>query len=136
MQYPIEEFFHFVRIERGLSNNTIQAYKRDLSHYYEYIKEKQKITSWQEVGRHDVLKFIYMLNDQGKSAATCARMLSTLRLFHQFLIREYQLKVDPSLHIETPKANRKLPKVLSPKDIDKLLDIPDTDRYSIRNKAC
>ncbi|SHN20456.1 site-specific tyrosine recombinase XerD [Gracilibacillus kekensis] len=135
MQYPIEEFFHFLRIERGLSTNTIQAYKRDLLLYVEYLKEHRSITQWEDVGRQDVMHFLYMLNDKGKSSATIARMLSTLRLYHQFLIREYQLKEDPSLHIETPKANRKLPKVLSPKDIDKLLTIPATDKYTIRNKA-
>ncbi|WP_058307525.1 site-specific tyrosine recombinase XerD [Gracilibacillus massiliensis] len=135
LQYPIEEFFHFLRIERGLSTNTIQAYKRDLLLYFQYLKEDRTITRWEEVGRQDVMHFLYKLNDKGKSPATIARMLSTLRLYHQFLIREYQLKEDPSLHIETPKANRKLPKVLSPKDIDKLLTIPATDKYTIRNKA-
>ncbi|SFL83854.1 integrase/recombinase XerD [Gracilibacillus orientalis] len=135
MQYPVEEFFHFLKIERGLSDNTLQAYKRDLLKYFHFLKEERELTEWKQAGRHDIMQFMYHLNDQGKSSATVARMLSTLRLFHQFLIREYQLKEDPSLHIETPKANRKLPKVLSTKDIDKLLNIPAEDKYSIRNKA-
>ncbi|WP_204667177.1 site-specific tyrosine recombinase XerD [Gracilibacillus alcaliphilus] len=135
MQYPVEEFFHYLQIERGLSDNTLQAYKRDLSNYYQFVREQQQRTDWHQVTRHDIMQFLYQLNDQGKSSATIARMLSTLRLFHQFLIREYQLKDDPSLHIETPKANRKLPKVLSPNDVDKLLNIPAADKFSIRNKA-
>ncbi|MGP4042274.1 site-specific tyrosine recombinase XerD [Gracilibacillus sp. D59] len=135
MQYPVDEFFHFLQIERGLSDNTLQAYKRDLLKYYQFIKDERELTEWKQTGRHDIMQFLYHLNDQGQSSATIARMLSTLRLFHQFLIREYQLTEDPSLHIETPKANRKLPKVLSTKDIDKLLNIPAADKYSIRNKA-
>ncbi|MDX8046067.1 site-specific tyrosine recombinase XerD [Gracilibacillus sp. S3-1-1] len=135
LQYPIEEFFHFIQIERGLSDNTLQAYKRDLLKYHQFLQDKRQISKWDQVGRQDIMQFLYQLNDTGKSSATIARMLSTLRLFHQFLIREYGLKEDPSLHIETPKAKRKLPKVLSTSDIDKLLDIPAADKYAIRNKA-
>ncbi|UOQ87411.1 site-specific tyrosine recombinase XerD [Gracilibacillus salinarum] len=135
MQYPVEEFFHFLKIERGLSDNTLQAYKRDLLKYYQYLHKERQLAEWKQVSRNDIMQFLYSLNDQGRSSATIARMLSTLRLFHQFLIREYQLKEDPSLHIETPKANRKLPKVLSLSDVDKLLNIQPSDKYTVRNKA-
>ncbi len=74
-------------------------------------------------------------NDTGKSTSTIARTLSTIRLFHQFLIREFQLSQDPSLHIETPRTGRRLPKVLSTDDVEKLLSIEPKDKYSIRNKA-
>ncbi|UOQ50619.1 site-specific tyrosine recombinase XerD [Gracilibacillus caseinilyticus] len=135
MQYPVEEFFHFLKIERGLSDNTLQAYKRDLLKYYHYLHTERQLTEWNQVSRNDIMQFLYSLNDQGRSSATIARMLSTLRLYHQFLIREYQIKEDPSLHIETPKANRKLPKVLSTSDVDKLLNIQPSDKYTVRNKA-
>lgn len=135
MEYPIEEFFHFLLIERGLSENTIQAYKRDLFLYYQFLREHRKISAWKQVSRNDIMQFMYRLNDEGKSSSTIARMLSTLRLFHQFLIREYDLKEDPSLHIETPKTMRKLPKILSADEIDKLLTITPVNKFAIRNKA-
>ena len=62
-------------------------------------------------------------------------MLSSIRLFHQFLIRESITKQDPSLHIETPKKARKLPDILSMKEVDKLLAVPTTTALGIRNKA-
>ncbi|WP_163537705.1 site-specific tyrosine recombinase XerD [Gracilibacillus sp. YIM 98692] len=132
---PVEEFFRYLKIERGLSENTLQAYKRDLIKYYEYLKEFRKIKNWHRVTRQDVMQFLYFLNDSGKSSATIARTLSTLRLFHSFLIREFDMKEDPSLHIETPKSKRHLPKVLSTNDVEKLLHIQYDDKFSLRNKA-
>src|SRR5699024_6617129 len=73
--------------------------------------------------------------DSGKSASTIARMISAIRSFHQFLIREQLSKRDPSLHIETPKQARILPDVLSTSEIDILLDIHAETLLSVRNKA-
>ncbi|GAA0296652.1 integrase/recombinase XerD [Gracilibacillus halotolerans] len=135
LQEPMEEFFHYLQIERGLSENTLQAYKRDLKQYASFLIENRNIQKWENVDRNDTTRFIYSLNDHGKSSTTIARVLSTLRHFHQFLIREYQLTTDPSLHIETPKATRKLPKVLSSEEIDRLLSFPITNKFDVRNKA-
>jgi integrase/recombinase XerD len=134
MQHAMEDFFHYLQIERGLSHNTLQAYRRDLKQYYFFLKEK-KVDRWGSVSRQDILQFLYQLNDLGKSSATLARVLSTIRLFHPFLMREYQIPEDPSLHIETPKTNRKLPKVLSIGEVDRLLSFNDLDKFSLRNKA-
>jgi integrase/recombinase XerD len=135
MEYAVEDFFHYLQVERGLSRNTLLSYRRDMKQYYQYLKSTHQLTHWEDVTRNHVLQFIYSLNDQGKSSATLARILSTIRLFHPFLIREYQMKEDPSLHIETPKTNRKLPKILSIGEVDRLLQIESQDKFSTRNKA-
>ncbi|CDQ19426.1 tyrosine recombinase XerD subunit [Halobacillus karajensis] len=135
MQHALEDFFHYLTVERGLSVNTIQSYKRDLSQYGRFMKEQQGVSSWGEVTRAHIMKYLHHLNDEGRSAATIARLLSSIRLFHQFLIREKVTEQDPSLHIETPKKDRKLPKVLSSNDVDKLLNIHAKDPLSARNKA-
>ncbi len=57
MLYPVEEFYHYLRIERGLSNNTLQAYRRDLSHYYQFLNENKKLEKWDNVSRQDILQF-------------------------------------------------------------------------------
>ncbi|WP_089738863.1 site-specific tyrosine recombinase XerD [Gracilibacillus ureilyticus] len=134
MQYAMEDFFHYLQIERGLSSNTIQAYRRDLKQYHTFLTGRQ-ISRWENVSRHDILQFLYQLNDLGKSSATLARVLSTIRLFHPFLMREYQISEDPSIHIETPKTNRQLPKVLSVGEVDRLLTFTDEDKFAFRNKA-
>lgn len=131
----LEDFFHYLKIERGLSENTLMSYRRDLNNYYTFIKEKSNKISWNVVLRDDITRFLYTLKDEGKSTATIARMISSLRLFHQFLVRENLVENDPSLHIETPRKERKLPSVLSTDEVEKLLNIPINSPLDIRNKA-
>lgn len=135
MQTAIQDFIHYIQVERGLSVNTLQAYKRDLIQYEQYVKKNSNKDRWEQVDRNDILNYLYTLNDQDRSQATIARSLSSIRLFHQFLVREYKLSTDPSLHIESPKKVRKLPKVLSTNEVDQLLDLNNIDPLSIRNKA-
>lgn len=130
----IEDFFHFLRVEKGLSNNTITSYQRDLTAYEKYMASQEK-KSWNEIARTDIMHFLYQLKDNGKSTATISRHISSIRSFHQFLIRERIAENDPSLHIETPKKDRKLPDTLSQEEVDKLLAIPTNTSLSLRNKA-
>ncbi|HLR40162.1 MAG TPA: site-specific tyrosine recombinase XerD [Virgibacillus sp.] len=130
-----EDFFHYLQIERGLSDNTLLSYKRDLRQYVQYIDRVIRKSTWEDVNRSDIIGFLYMLKDDGKSAATIARAISSIRLFHQFLIREQLVNQDPSIHIETPQRERSLPDILSPKDVDKLLMINGDTPLNLRNKA-
>lgn len=135
MQDSIEDFFHYLRVERGLSENTLQSYQRDLKSYTHFLKAKAELDSLDLVVRNHIINYLYELNDQGKSAATIARTLSSIRLFHQFLVRENYTTKDPSLHIETPKKERKLPKVLSSEEVERLLSLQGDEPLAIRNKA-
>lgn len=131
----MEDFFHYIRIERGLADNTITSYRRDLVHYTKYFDEVKQIKQWEDVTREDIILFLVRLRDDGKSTATLARMISTIRAFHQFLVREQIVTHDVSLHIETPKKDRLLPTILSANEVDKLLQISGTTPLVIRNKA-
>jgi len=131
----LEDFFHYLLIERGLSDNTLKSYRRDLTRYSAYIDKACGKQNWNRVERSDLVGFLHMLADEGKSSATLARNLSSLRLFHQFLVREQLVTQDASLHIETPKQARKLPDILSAADIGTLLDIQGTKPLQLRNKA-
>lgn len=134
MQEALDDFIHYLQIERGLSENTLQSYARDLRTYAKYLQENE-VQEWAHVTRAKLTAYLRWLHDDGKSAATIARTLSSIRLFHQFLLREYGLKEDPSIHIDTPKKERKLPKILSSDEVDKLLTCPGTDTLTIRNRA-
>ncbi|MFS0562021.1 site-specific tyrosine recombinase XerD [Terribacillus sp. 179-K 1B1 HS] len=134
MQEALDDFIHYLQIERGLSENTLQSYARDLRTYARYLQENE-VREWAHVTRAKLTAYLRWLHDDGKSAATIARTLSSIRLFHQFLLREYGLKEDPSIHIDTPKKERKLPKILSSDEVDKLLTCPGTDMLTIRNRA-
>ncbi|GGB33984.1 site-specific tyrosine recombinase XerD [Virgibacillus dakarensis] len=131
----LEDFFHYLQIERGLSDNTLKSYRRDLKHYLHYVEKVAQRSKWEMVQRSDITGFLYMLKDNGKSAATIARTLSSIRLLHRFLIGEQLVSHDASLHIETPKLERKLPDILSPKDVEALLSVSGNSPLKIRNKA-
>ncbi|WP_249871922.1 site-specific tyrosine recombinase XerD [Oceanobacillus saliphilus] len=135
LKYAIEDFFHFLQIERGLSDNTLHSYGRDLKHYTNYIEKSVKKQSWDKVTRKDIMGFLYILKDEGKSTSTITRHVSSIRAFHHFLIREQIATSDASLHIETPKKERKLPETLSQAEVEKLLHIQENTTLAIRNKA-
>ncbi|WP_330949596.1 site-specific tyrosine recombinase XerD [Virgibacillus sp. MG-45] len=135
LKHAYDDFFHYLLIERGLADNTLSSYKRDLSNYQRYISETVHVTDWNAVGRKDILGFLYKLKYEGKSAATLARTTSSIRLFHQFLVRESLVDHDASLHIETPRKERRLPNVLSLQEVDALLELKLDSPLAIRNKA-
>src|SRR5690554_5101598 len=123
LHHELEDYLHFLQIERGLADNTLTSYKRDLTNYMEFLKKKQQINHWNLVTRNDILQFLYHLKDTGKSTATISRHISSIRSFHQFLVREQIVSHDASVYIEKPKKDRTLPDVLSQEEVDRLLDI-------------
>ncbi|MFC6348031.1 site-specific tyrosine recombinase XerD [Vagococcus carniphilus] len=131
----IEEYLHFLKIERGLSENTIQSYRRDLKQYDLFLKERN-ISTLEEIDRYIVLDFLEKLRNENKSSATIIRMVSTLRKYHQFLRQERFTDNDPMQHIDTPKKVQTLPKTLSIKEVEKIIESPDTSTVlGIRDRA-
>ncbi|HCM88684.1 MULTISPECIES: site-specific tyrosine recombinase XerD [Vagococcus] len=135
MKDEIQEYLHYLKIERGLSENTIQSYQRDLNQYALFINERQ-IDSLDDIDRYTVLDFLEYLKNTDKSSATIIRMVSTLRKYHQFLRQERFTDNDPMQHIDTPKKAKKLPKTLSIKEVEKIIESPDTSNcLGIRDRA-
>src|SRR5690625_5870258 len=116
--HEIEDYSHYLQIERGLSDNTIESYLRDLRQYHQFLTKHLHINQWKEVTRNEIMQFLYTLRDDGKSTATIARAISTIKSFHQFLIHDQIVQEDPSFHIETPKKERRLPEILTSKEIE------------------
>ena len=125
LQYPIDDYIHFIRVERQLSDNTLSSYKRDLQSYAQHLYEEQQLSSFDEVTRHHILAYLQSQRDVGKTARTIARHISSIRSFHQFLLREKVTTTDPTVHIEMPQQEKKLPTVLSIAQIDALIAAPD-----------
>lgn len=131
----LEEYLIFLKIERGLSKNTIESYQRDLTQYIAYLNQ-EKVTSWDQVDRYIILNFLEHQKNGLKSDNSLIRMISSLRRFHQFLKQENITSEDPMLYIHTPKKAQTLPKVVSTKQIDILLSIPDvSNKIGIRDRA-
>lgn len=133
---PIEDYLHFIRVERQLADNTLASYKRDLVAYAENVSEVQQLASFDAVRREHILYHLQRLREQGKTARTVARHISSIRSFHQFLLREKITTTDPTVHLEIPKQENKLPHVLSIEEIDALIDAPDRSKpQGIRDTA-
>ncbi|OHQ80694.1 MULTISPECIES: site-specific tyrosine recombinase XerD [Staphylococcus] len=124
METIIEEYLKFIQIEKGLSENTIGAYRRDLKKYQLYMQE-QKIAHIGFIDRQTIQECLGSLIDQGASAKSIARFISTIRSFHQFALREKYAAKDPTVLIETPKYEKKLPDVLYVEEVIQLLETPD-----------
>ncbi|WP_188206074.1 site-specific tyrosine recombinase XerD [Alkalibacillus aidingensis] len=135
MKDAVQDFIHFLKIEKGLADNSISSYQRDLKQYITFMKEQEQLTNIEEIERHHIRSFLSELHLQGKSSASISRMISTIRSFHQFIVREYQVTHDASLHIEKPKTERQLPKVLSNPEVERLLNIEGDKPIDLRNKA-
>ncbi len=125
MEELLTEYLTYLKVERGLSFNTQESYRRDLIQYISYLKEKG-LTHFSQVDRFVVMDFLADFNQQGKSTNTQIRMISSLRRFHQFLRQERYVENDPMQHIETPKKGQALPKILSLEEVEKLIETPDT----------
>lgn len=123
--YPIEDYIHFIQVERQLSHNTLQSYRRDLESYAQFLANEQKLAGFEGVTRQHILLHLEALRNGGKSARTVARHISSIRSFHQFLLREKVTTTDPTVHLEMPQLEKKLPQVLSIEQINALIGAPD-----------
>lgn len=132
----LKDFLHYLIVEKGLAENTIQSYRRDISAYLIFIEAKLQITDINHVTRVHIMQFLSCLKDEGKSARTIARHIASIRSFHHFLILDKIVDHDPTVHIETPHPELKLPKVLNTDEVDTLLNTPDlTTTLGLRDKA-
>lgn len=135
MEEDLNEYVRFLTIERGLSKNTIESYLRDLKTYLCFLKKNQ-LLEWDNIDRYAILAFLQQLKKEKKSASSIIRMVSSLRQFHQFLRQEKLATVDPMAHIDTPKKAQTLPKVLSTKEVEILIETPNTsETLGIRDRA-
>lgn len=120
----LSDFMIFLKLERGLVENTLKSYRRDLNHYINFLK-KENIEDWHQIDRYMILEFLHGQRSMGKSDRTIIRLMSSLRQFHQYLEQENKMTDNPMQSIETPKRSEKLPEFLTFPEIEKILELPD-----------
>ncbi len=130
----IDDFINHIQFEKRLSQNTKQSYYRDLIKYQEFLKKKG-ITQTKDVTKNDIVKYIELLNKEDMKTTSIARKLTTIKAFHNYLFQKQVLKVDVSETIDRPKLRKKLPKVLTVDEVDRLLDIECKTPFDYRNKS-
>ena len=130
----IKDFVSYLKIEKGLAENSILAYQNDVDKLKEFAAASSKLPD--QLSYDDLKQFLSTLFDLGLSARSQARIISGIKQFYGFLILENLTKVDPSELLEQPKLGRKLPEVLSIEEIDALLNAIDLSKYEgHRNRA-
>ncbi|CAN5234384.1 site-specific tyrosine recombinase XerD [soil metagenome] len=130
----INRFLDAIWMEQGLSTNTLDAYRADLTTLHRWLDEKGIASV--EVTRADLLEFIAWRAHGGAKPRSMARQLSSLRRFFRYLLREGVISVDPTERIEMPKLGRSLPKSLSEAEVEALLTAPDiTDPLGHRDRT-
>jgi integrase/recombinase XerD len=130
----IDAYLDHLRVERALAKNTLEAYSRDLGELARHLAEER--TEVKDIGPDEILDFVIATTKRGKSARSSARLLSGLRGFFRFLLRERAIPTDPTETVTRPRLSRKLPRVLSFEEIDRLLAAPPEDTArGIRDSA-
>jgi integrase/recombinase XerD len=130
MDEGINSFISSLSVEKGFSNNTLDAYKNDLSQFAEFIckqaakEDKQQVT-WVSVDRAIILDYLVTLREKSYAPATMARKVAAIKSFFNFLVAEGALKNNPTEGITGPKVGKALPKAISVEEVEKLLEQPD-----------
>ena len=130
----IDEFLDALWSERGLSQNTLSAYRRDLKSFSDWLAKSQ--LELLDVRNADIQGFIAYRGKKGVKASSLARLVSSIRRFYRYQLREGRIEEDPSALIESPKLAKILPDTLSESQVDALLQAPDiTDPVGLRDRA-
>ncbi len=132
MESAIRAFLSYVRVEKGLSENTILAYGRDLAKFAAFAAPR----ALKEIQRDEIVDFLAGLYRRGLDSRSVARHLVTLRNFFRFAVAEGLLREDPTLNLESPKTRRRLPSFLSLEEVERLMAQPDAGTLlGLRDKA-
>lgn len=135
MEEFIKEFMDYLSVERGLSKNTLESYSRDLNKYAGYLKKKG-INNLDGVKRPDIQDFMMGLKGNKLNASSIARNLVAIKVFHRYLTSQRLLKEDVTSVIETPKLWKTLPDVLDLREVEAILNSPNTRlKQGLRDKA-
>ena len=128
----IDNFIDELWLEKGLSKNTLTAYRKDIQTFSNWYKGNSLL----EVERVDLLDYLADRLKQGFSSRSTARSLSSLRAFYSHLTVRHNLKEDPTSRVESPKLGRSLPKTLSEEEVERLIQAPDVDDdIGLRDRA-
>lgn len=129
------DYLHYLKVERGLSENTINSYGIDLKLFLEYLRENE-IPSFKQVNKEVIVNYMQSEKNNNKANSSILRSVSSLRKFFQYLAQEKIIEKDPMLLIDTPKKKQHLPQVLTKEEVEKLLRSSNTGQVlGLRDRA-
>ena len=135
LQNALDDFLEYTEEDKGLSHNTLDAYRRDLRRYLSKLANEQ-ITHPENIQQEHIARVLHDLHGAGLSPATLARNLTSIKRLHQHLLVKNVCKHNPSEILEPPKIERKLPDILTLEEIAALMETPDiSDPIGMREHA-
>ena len=129
-------YLQFLRLEKGLSENTCQSYENDLHHYLNYVQNSFPVNEPAGIDLRHIERYLEELMALGLEVSTLARNISSIRNYHAFLISEGWAEANPAELVDLPKQTRRLPGVLTVEEVENILDAPDPNKPDgLRDKA-
>lgn len=123
MEEYLDLFMEYLQYEKGLSANTLEAYRRDLLKISQYLKKnKAEVKKVSNIEKKDIINFLAHELNEGAATSSMARKLSSIKTFYKFLVLEGYLEYNPTTELETPKVRRKLPQILSIEEVNLLIE--------------
>ncbi|MDD2190305.1 MAG: site-specific tyrosine recombinase XerD [Eubacteriales bacterium] len=128
------DFIEYLTIEKEMSQNSLDAYRRDVREFERIIREKQNL-SLREASKTEIVSYLLQLKNEGKSAATINRKIASLRAFYNFITEKNHIAENPVANIKSPKIERKAIDYLTIEEIENLLSTPDDTIKGSRDRA-
>lgn len=129
MKFHLEDFFLYLSSEKGLSRNTLEAYRRDLEKFSLFLKESG-VTQFSFVSQENIVSFLGLLKAGEYATSTVSRALIAIKVLFRFLKREKVIDANIALYLESPKIWQLIPEVLSHEEIDLLLNAPNKEEMT------
>ncbi len=131
----LNKYIDYIRNEKELTSNTLEAYIRDIVQFKEYLN-KNNVRDSTTVNKTIVITYLMQLQKDGKATSTISRNLASIRCFYQYLLNNNLIKEDPTNNLRSPKCEKKLPSILTKEEVDILLAQPRKDNFKeVRDKA-
>ncbi len=142
MQNEITRFLEYLKIDRDCSDNTIAAYRNDITQFYQFIQNYRRpdappITNWRDVDAVTVQNYLLFLKERQYASSTVARKVAAVKSFSQYLYNAGLIAANPTEHLDSPKVKKNPPRSISPDEIERLLIEPTKENGSkdLRDKA-
>lgn len=136
MREQIQRFLDYIAEEKGYSQNTLAAYRNDLSQFMSYLEGR--VESWDEVTRDRIMDYIMTMKaEQEYASSTVARKVAAIKSFFHYLAERGKLEDDPTATLDSPKVRKRLPRAISADDMERLLSEPagDDSPKALRDRA-
>lgn len=135
MESYVDQFTSYLLKQRNLAINTVESYERDLRQFAIFLNRQtpQKI---EHVTRENIISYLHTLKIQGRASSTISRNIATFKAFYQYLFKEGFIAADPTVNVAAPKIRKKIPQILSIKEIEELLRQPNPETLGgLRDRA-